>query len=181
METYQTPLARLEMTLDGFSEGKSRIVKEWGIGETLPLTLVAWHGGTLARVFEIHPDIADRQKRFETIVEAAFAMRAEGATSFSLVSEGYRSDSVAPETKVERFAAGDPTVSEVLVVMQVEPGLAYVASAAFVYNVPRRVIFGVPNVEQTFGGAFQDALTVVLQSDGVSNEGLLRALKVWDF
>lgn len=158
---------RLFSAMQAAMLNKHNDVRDLGIGDKLPLTLLGWNGDHLIAVVNPETSIADdHQRRFEALFHAALGIHAEfGLTAISLTSEGFQSERNTGVPYVQRFASGDPAVKETLLAVHVEGDEAWLLTVPFMYVVPRAVQFGLFNLEDTTGGAYVDAFRQVLHSD----------------
>jgi len=168
MQPTQTD--RFNFSIDSAQETKRGLVTEYGIGEELPVTLIAWSQGELKAIGKVHAKLASApQTRLEVVSRQAFAFRKGcAADAITLLCEGFAGTTGPVESLAARFAAGDEDVRECVMVLHLEAGEvgAHFAKVPYKYLVGRGVAYEAPATEliPTDGG-YPRMLAAALRAD----------------
>lgn len=165
LDKFDNRLDKMALALMSGVEAKNDSVKEFGIGEDLPISIFCWKNDKLRLMLQLRADIqkATQQERFEAITTAAcVTRRGWGVDEFSLVSEAYVSHDPLLTKGIElKQAFVDPEfkVSECLTVMHVDSERVSFVVKTYRYNVPRVVVWG--------DEEYQPGSTMVRSQDGM--------------
>lgn len=138
-------ITRINYTLDVAKINKADVVDEFGIGENLSPTLFGWVGEELKMVCAIAP-IVPKKRRFESMFMAIVAMRRGcDADAVTVISDAYFSDTGTEEPIEQRFANGDQSVTEALLVISTEDDTV-MRIQPYQVQLGRKVSYGTPSI-----------------------------------
>ncbi len=147
LDSFYNRLDKIALALMSGVEAKNESVKEFGIGEDLPISIFCWKDDRLKLMMQLRADIqkATPEQRFDAIATAALVTRKGwGIDEFTLVSEAYVSHDPSLTKGIElREAFVDPeyNVGECLTVMHVDVERVTFVVKTYKYDVPRMVVW----------------------------------------
>jgi len=178
LDSFEHRLDKMALALMSGVEAKNDSVKEFGIGEDLPISIFCWKNNKLRLMLQLRADIqkATQQERFQAITSAAcVTRRGWGVDEFSLVSEAYLSHDPVLTKDIElKNAFVDPryNVQECLTVMHVDSDRVSFVVKTYKYNVPRLVVWG--------DEEYRPGSTMVRSQDGMYPNMFSRVIKTID-
>ena len=176
VETYPTPIEKIALVAAATRVAKETTIKEEGIGEDLPFSLMVWREASLTAICQLDGELRDEHpgERLIRTVEAAAACRwGFDATAFTFVTEGYcATDPTVVDARVSLAAqfVENHDVQECLTVTHIEAGNVYLAAWPYRYELGRRVVWGDPlRYEPTRPGTnqFLSSMVEILLKDMV--------------
>jgi hypothetical protein len=143
-EIYETASEKMGLVFSAMSKALETAVSEFGIGESIPLSLFGWNGGVLRCVAQLDigfDEVHTTDNHVRRTAEAAMVIRRGwGVDSFTLAAEGYVSNDAEyskGRSLAEAFLENDGSkVSECLTVLHV--GDIYPRIAAVPYQTRGR-------------------------------------------
>lgn len=148
LDSFDNRLDKIALALMSGVEAKNDSVKQYGIGEDLPISIFCWKEDRLRLMLQLRADVqqASQTQRFEAIGTAAMVTRRGwGIDAYTLVSEAYISHDPLLTKGIElKQAFVDPEykVSECLTVMHVDDERVTFVVKTYTYDVPRMVVWG---------------------------------------
>lgn len=155
-------ITRINYTLDVAKINKASMIEEFGIGEDLAPTLFGWLGEELKMVCAIAP-VVPKKRRFESMFMAIVAMRRGcDADAVTIISDAYFSDFGSEVSIEQRFADGDQSVTEALLVISTEEDTV-MRIQPYRVGLGRKVSYGEPSLrsvdpEVGYASGFKRAL-----------------------
>lgn len=136
----------MALVIESVSCAKIDIVKEYGVGEDLTISLYGWVDDRLAIICQMEDKImnGDKLERFKKLINAACIMRQGwGVSEFTLVAEGYCSTN-PEETRDESLDVmfvKNPNVFECLTFTHVDGIEFSIMTRPYKVTWPRKVEF----------------------------------------
>ena len=186
MNDYPDSLDKIALAVESAKIAKSMIVQQEGIGEDISFNLMVWRDSQLVAVSQLsHSLMGDSEERYGLVVQAACVLRQGwGATSFTMVAEGYCSTNLE-ESKGRDMAQlfASPTtdfVKECLSFTHVqEDGILFVV-VPYRFLPPRKVEYYKPMAhngvgvvrEARYPMSLHRALELPYEVEGVNEDAL---------
>lgn len=175
LDSFGNRLDKMALALMSGVEAKNDSVREFGIGEDLPISIFCWKNDRLRLMLQLRAEVqkATQDERFEAIATAAcVTRRGWGIDEFTLVSEAYVSHDPLLTKGIElKQAFVDPEfkVNECLTVMHVDSERVSFVVKTYKYDVPRVVVWGEEE--------YQPGSTMVRSQDGMYPNMFSRIIK----
>lgn len=178
LESFNNRLDKMALALMSGVEAKNDSVKEFGIGEDLPISIFCWRNNKLRLMLQLKSEVqkANQIERFSAITGAAcVTRRGWGVDEFTLVSEAYVSHDPTLTKDIElkeAFVNPNLKVDECLTVMHVDSSRVSFVVKSYKYGVPRTVLW---NDEE-----YRPGSTRVRSQDSMYPNMLSRIIKTID-
>ena len=176
-DSYPTPAAKMGLVYAAMKQALEYAVSEFGVGESIALSLFGWTGNKLACVAQLDigfDEIHSAENHIRRTAEAAVVIRRGWAVdSFTLAAEGYVSnDPTFSEGRPlsEAFLQDDGTkVSECLTVLHVSPTERHICAVPYRTKGRNNIEWGdlmvTDNPEHVRDNEFLKALNCALRLD----------------
>jgi hypothetical protein len=172
--------SKLELAISASKTAKAIVLDEEGIGSDIRYVLLGWKGPKLMATANLAaPLMENEQVKFEFLIRAAVAMRRGfGAEALTWCSDGFavRKGEATDLSAAERWAAGDPDVSEALLITHVDKWEPVVTCVMVPYHVGLgRTVewFDTYRTPLGFEGAYPHALSTTLNLEPIPEPNIV--------
>lgn len=178
-DSYRTPAAKMGLVFSAMRQALEYAVAEFGVGESIALSLFGWREDNLACVAQLDigfDEIHTTENHVRRTAEAAVIIRRGWhVDSFTLAAEGYVSndpDFSKDKPLSEAFIEDDGSrVSECLTVLHVSPNTKHICAIPYQTKGRTNIVWGdlmvTDNPDHIRDNAFLQALRHALQQEPV--------------
>lgn len=144
---YPHRLDKLAISMMSAMNAKEQAVKDYGIGEEIPLSIMCWSGDKLSLVLSASWEIqkSEPSERFGKVNDAlCIARKGWGIDAFTLIAEGFCSTDPSATSGMdlrEAFVKPDLPVSECIAITHTEADEVTFIAKPFSLTYPKKVVW----------------------------------------